>query len=145
MTEIEAKELRLGVYRIYWRSGGSSVASIYQKEDGTRMLAPSNWVEPGNLLEQSCRISRVTELGRVEQEEVSKAKKGFEGRGLPKSCTSCAACVYGDSFSLDGFDRGRVLTCGHADGRVLDSFYEHPGNEAADKGIATWCPLKKLC
>ena len=39
----ESDVQRLGVYRIYWKTGGSSVSSIGQLYDGTLWIAPTNW------------------------------------------------------------------------------------------------------
>ena len=33
----------LGLYEVFWKSGGSSVATIGMTYDGTRWIAPSNW------------------------------------------------------------------------------------------------------
>lgn len=35
--------LKLGVYRVYWKSGGSSLAAIGQDYAGNRWVAPTNW------------------------------------------------------------------------------------------------------
>ena len=46
---IEHKEImncKYGVYKVFWRSGGHSVASIGGLYDGQRWLAPSNWTAP---------------------------------------------------------------------------------------------------
>lgn len=43
MTKEEAKKLSLGVYVIFWKSGGSSAASVGQLCDGTPWFAPSDW------------------------------------------------------------------------------------------------------
>lgn len=46
MTLQETFDLPLGVYRIYWKDGdprGYSVATIGQRYDGSRWLAPANW------------------------------------------------------------------------------------------------------
>lgn len=40
----------LGIYMIEWRDAVKSVACIYQDDDGTHMIAPSDWVKPGKLL-----------------------------------------------------------------------------------------------
>lgn len=32
-----------GLYRIFWESGGTSVAAVGGLYDGTRWLAPTNW------------------------------------------------------------------------------------------------------
>lgn len=37
---------RLGLYRIFWKTGGSSLAAVGMGNDGTRWLAPTNWVAP---------------------------------------------------------------------------------------------------
>jgi hypothetical protein len=39
----------LGCYRVWWKSGGSSVATIYQDSEGKPWIAPSNWVVPAKL------------------------------------------------------------------------------------------------
>jgi hypothetical protein len=43
LTKEEANKLPLGVYRLYWKGGGYSLASIGQLDDGTHWFAPSNW------------------------------------------------------------------------------------------------------
>jgi hypothetical protein len=43
----EYKGQRLfGIYRIYWKSGGSSLASVGLNSDGTNWIAPINWLSP---------------------------------------------------------------------------------------------------
>lgn len=46
MTIKESMQLPLGLYRIFWKSGGSSLASIGMLENGRRWIAPCNWVTP---------------------------------------------------------------------------------------------------
>jgi hypothetical protein len=48
MKERKVKQLPLGLYRIYWKDGGSSTAAVGMMEDGSRWLAPTNWVYPGH-------------------------------------------------------------------------------------------------
>ena len=43
MNEQEVKELKLGVYRLYWVEGGTSVACVGQTYSGNKWYAPSNW------------------------------------------------------------------------------------------------------
>jgi hypothetical protein len=38
-----AKISKLGVYRIFWKVGGSSVASVGQMNDGAKWFAAANW------------------------------------------------------------------------------------------------------
>lgn len=47
MTEKKVQELDHGLYRIYWNSGGDSIASIGSNEKGERWLAPTNWIHVG--------------------------------------------------------------------------------------------------
>lgn len=44
MTVEESQQLDHGIYRIFWRDGGSSVASVGSAADGTRWFMPSNWI-----------------------------------------------------------------------------------------------------
>ncbi len=43
---IDQNKLGLGLYRVWWKSGGSSLAAVGNGSDGTRWLAPTNWIEP---------------------------------------------------------------------------------------------------
>lgn len=43
MTKEEARKLHHGIYRLYWKDGGSSLASVGGLHDGTRWFAPINW------------------------------------------------------------------------------------------------------
>jgi hypothetical protein len=47
MTKVEAKKLPLGLYRLFWKTGGSSLAAVGQGPNGDRWMAPVNWVEVG--------------------------------------------------------------------------------------------------
>jgi hypothetical protein len=39
----------LGLYRVHWKSGGSSLAAIGMMENGDRWIAPTNWIRPGTM------------------------------------------------------------------------------------------------
>lgn len=43
MTKTDAKNLTNGVYRLFWKSGGSSLAAVGTLHDGSRWFAASNW------------------------------------------------------------------------------------------------------
>ena len=45
----DPSRIKLGIYRVHWSSGGSSLASIFMDEGGTRWIAPTNWIQPGKL------------------------------------------------------------------------------------------------
>lgn len=38
-----------GLYTVFWKSGGSSLAAIGIQSDGTRWLAPTNWLRPATI------------------------------------------------------------------------------------------------
>lgn len=42
----KVKEAGLGLFRIYWKSGGSSLAAIGQNEEGSPWIVPVNWLSP---------------------------------------------------------------------------------------------------
>ena len=44
MKKKDVQELKHGLYRIHWKSGGSSLASVGSMPDGARWMAPTNWV-----------------------------------------------------------------------------------------------------
>ena len=33
-----------GIYRVFWKSGGSSLAAVGRDESGTPWMAPTNWI-----------------------------------------------------------------------------------------------------
>lgn len=37
------KECELGIYEVFWKGGGSSIASIGMRDNGERWVAPTNW------------------------------------------------------------------------------------------------------
>jgi hypothetical protein len=43
MTRKETQNLLHGVYRLYWRSGGCSLASVGSLHNGDRWFACANW------------------------------------------------------------------------------------------------------
>lgn len=40
---IAMKSCPFGAYRVYWKSGGNSLATVGNMHDGTRWIAPTNW------------------------------------------------------------------------------------------------------
>lgn len=43
MKPEDVQKLKLGLYKIYWKSGGHSLASVGQLHDGAKWMAPCNW------------------------------------------------------------------------------------------------------
>lgn len=39
----DMKNCELGLYEVFWKSGGSSIASIGNMHNGVRWVAPTNW------------------------------------------------------------------------------------------------------
>jgi len=47
VTRDEAKAVKRGLYRIFWKAehgGGSSIAAVGSTGNGNRWMAPTNWV-----------------------------------------------------------------------------------------------------
>ena len=44
MRNNEVKELKHGAYKVFWKSGGFSIAAVGSCPNGNRCVAPSNWV-----------------------------------------------------------------------------------------------------
>ena len=44
MTKQAVQKLPLGLYRIFWKSGGSSLAAVGNDYAGKRWFAPVNWI-----------------------------------------------------------------------------------------------------
>lgn len=43
MKNEDVRKLVLGLYRIHWKGGGTSIASVGQTYAGLRWMAPCNW------------------------------------------------------------------------------------------------------
>lgn len=54
----------LGAYRLFWHSGGSSVAAVGMLDDGTRWYAPANWTnrEPGAVVSTDWSLVKHADL-----------------------------------------------------------------------------------
>lgn len=53
-----------GLYRVFWKSGGSSLAAMGVTDDGGRWLAPINWTKPSvafNNWDSIERLERVVD------------------------------------------------------------------------------------
>lgn len=46
MTVKRFNSLPLGLYRVFWKCGGSSIAAIGNTAEGRRWIAPCNWLSP---------------------------------------------------------------------------------------------------
>lgn len=50
MNKQETKKLEHGLYRLYWKDGGSSLAAVGSSVNGDRWIAPINWINVGTTL-----------------------------------------------------------------------------------------------
>ena len=62
MKKVDSRKLKSGIYKIHWKSGGSSIASIGVMKNGDRWLAPTNWVEPDTSGTSWKNIDRMEKL-----------------------------------------------------------------------------------
>lgn len=46
MKKNEIKNIKHGLYRIWWRLGGNSLASVGSTRSGRRWFAATNWINP---------------------------------------------------------------------------------------------------
>jgi len=43
---VDIAKVKIGLYHVFWKDGGSSLASVGMTKDGGKWLAPINWVAP---------------------------------------------------------------------------------------------------
>lgn len=59
MRKDEVRSLGPGLYRVYWKSGGYSLAAVGVTADGGRWIAPVNWIAPSVEQKHWRRVERV--------------------------------------------------------------------------------------
>lgn len=64
MTKTQARLLPNGLYRLFWKEGGFSLASVGRLNDGTPWFAPTNWV---SKLSESIASTDWRRIDHVEQ------------------------------------------------------------------------------
>lgn len=64
----QMRHRQLGVYRLFWKTGGCSVASVGMTYDGTRWFAPANWTTGSADASLATVVS--TDWGRVDRVEL---------------------------------------------------------------------------
>ena len=64
MTKNEAKKLKHGLARLFWKSGGTSLAVVGSLHDGTRWFAAANWTgqTTGAIASTAWRLVERTEM-----------------------------------------------------------------------------------
>lgn len=53
------KPIKPGLYRVHWKSGGTSLAAVGVNREGRFWFAPTNWVGPGDLKDHMKSIERL--------------------------------------------------------------------------------------
>jgi len=48
MKKAKVQELTHGLYRVFWKEGGSSLAAVGSLANGDRWISPTNWISPGS-------------------------------------------------------------------------------------------------
>ena len=71
MKRDKVNELKNGLYRIYWKTGGTSIAAVGITYSGKRWMAPTNWTcskedEEKGYSGGSCRRSAWKAVKQVE-------------------------------------------------------------------------------
>jgi len=62
MTKRQAQKLRHGLYRIWWKSGGNSLASVGSMRNGDRWLAPTNWIDERKHTDMWDKVQKITAI-----------------------------------------------------------------------------------
>jgi len=76
MTEDQVRQLPLGLYRVYWLSGGMSVAAVGMDSAGNHWLAPTNWsLSRGSDLTAYWSGVDSIELITTQADEIAKCKR----------------------------------------------------------------------
>lgn len=73
----QMRHRKLGVYRLYWKSGGASVAAVGMLYDGTRWYAPANWTTGSVNADRSHLVG--TDWSRVERVELIEPYRHVRG------------------------------------------------------------------
>lgn len=85
MTAEEVDALDVGLYVVFWKKGGRSLAAIGVGEDGQKWIAPANWVMPatGKLAASAFRheVGRVIAVFIQKYDVVVGTGVQIEGRG----------------------------------------------------------------
>lgn len=83
----DVNALSLGLYRIYWYGGGSSLAAVGQDGHGCRWLAPINW----NFTSEGPSFTSWSEVTRVEKIDVSiqAQENSIQDPRYEHDCDSC--------------------------------------------------------
>lgn len=65
MIKKHYRSLENGLYAVFWKSGGFSLAAVGTCADGSRWLAPTNWVGTTTVERHWRRISHVEKIATL--------------------------------------------------------------------------------
>lgn len=120
MRKSEVESLKLGLYTIYWKSGGSSLASVGQLYDGARWLAPCNWITDNKDMDKKGKVNGIAFSGPVWRQV--KTVKLLVSVGERDSPVQFDDLAIGDYFTM-GF--GGTIFRKTADGEYRNDANEH--------------------
>ena len=83
MKKSDVQKIKLGLYEVFWKLGGSSLAAVGNDPAGNRWLAPVNWVSVPSFTAWRY-VSHIR--------EVSLTKRALDG---------ARRCACRDDFALD--------------------------------------------
>lgn len=107
---MQQEKVKPGVYRVFWKSGGSSLASIGMTEDGERWIAPINWVVPAVKTAGSPKQSAWGDVDRLQAIEIENSHTEIPVGFVIREC----GCVYYHC----GLDMGYLLVLCEVKGTV---------------------------
>lgn len=101
---------RSGLYRVFWKSGGSSLAAIGILSNGDRWIAPTNWVTPGTMASDG-EWGDVKRLEPIDADGIDRLKEDLvrvlDANSRQAFCIQqCAASIGPDTVgTIDGLPR----------------------------------------
>lgn len=66
MNRKEVRLLNHGLYKLFWKSGGNSLASIGSLCDGTKWFAPCNWTSETEDGIASCDWNKIEKVIKIQ-------------------------------------------------------------------------------
>ena len=85
---------KLGLYRIYWKSGGASLAAVGQMANGDRWFAPVNWTSSDNVMMASTAWRLVQSVELIEAHSAPEFKVDQRVRTVDNTIDGVVAAVW---------------------------------------------------
>jgi hypothetical protein len=100
MKQTEVKELKHGLYKLWWKTGGCSLASVGSTHDGSRWYAPCNWTSQDNERPMVASTDWI-DVDRVELIKENNYEKAKDGLGEIKETKEPREYAYGGGISRE--------------------------------------------